>query len=152
MVDLCLFQLSIATLPTDEIPGNEKTDDSQGECAAPVDGRVAEKEVFHDVVVPAAHAEADVQDGPLPELGGEIVLFIRIRDKGIVGGHHGDIQVGEIAHEGGFVGARIPSGYYAILSELFNENEKAESYASRSNETRRSNECRRPEVCYPLHT
>ena len=36
------------------------------------------------VIVPAAHAETDVQDGPLPEAGCEIVLLIRVGNKRVI--------------------------------------------------------------------
>ena len=51
-----------------------------------------------------------MQDGPLPELGGEVVLLVRVRDEGVVGGHHGDVEVDEVVEEGRLVGAGVASG------------------------------------------
>ena len=62
------------------------------------------------MIVPAAHAEADIENRPLPELGGEVILFVWIRDEGVVGGHHGYIKMHKVAKEGRFVGARVASG------------------------------------------
>lgn len=62
------------------------------------------------MVVPAAHAEADVEDGPLPELGGKVILFVWVGDESVVGSHHRDVEMHEIAEEGRFVGARFTSG------------------------------------------
>lgn len=84
MVDFCRFEFFVTALPADEIPDEHACKDEQAESGAPVHGWVTEEEVFDDLVVPAAHAETDVQDGPLPELGGEVVLLIRIGDKGVI--------------------------------------------------------------------
>ena len=53
----------------------------------------------HTVVVPSTHAKPDVKQMPLPEAGGEVVLLIRIGDQGVVGGHHGNIEMNEILEE-----------------------------------------------------
>ena len=111
MVNLRHFQRIIAPLPADCVPAYQSHEEEEGKSRAPVYQRVTEKEVFDDVVVPAAHAEADVEDGPLPELGGEVVLFVWVRDKGVVGGHHSDVEVHEVAEEGGAVGVGVCSGH-----------------------------------------
>jgi hypothetical protein len=51
-----------------------------------------------------------VEERPLPRLGGEVVLFIWIRDESIVGSHHGNVEVDEVAEEGRFVGAWVACG------------------------------------------
>ena len=71
------------------------------------------------LVVPAAHAEADVEDGPLPELRGQVVLFVWVGDKGVVGCHHCHVQMNEILKEGRSVGAWITSGHYILLAFPF---------------------------------
>jgi hypothetical protein len=43
----------------------------------------------------------------LPEFGGQIILLVWIWNQGIVGCHHGDVQVDEVSEEGGFVGAWV---------------------------------------------
>ena len=55
------------------------------------------------VIVPTAHAEADVEKRPLPWLGGKVILLVGVGDKGVVGGHHGDVKVDEVAEEGRLV-------------------------------------------------
>ena len=62
------------------------------------------------MVVPATHAQADVQDRPLPEVRSEIILFVGVGDEGIVRGHHGNVEVDEVAKERGFVGTGVTSG------------------------------------------
>lgn len=51
------------------------------------------------MIIPPAHAETDVQEWPLPELGGEIVLLVWVRDKRVVRGHHGHVQVDKVTEE-----------------------------------------------------
>jgi hypothetical protein len=43
------------------------------------------------VIIPSAHAETDMEEWPLPELGGEIILLVWIRDKRVVGSHHSHV-------------------------------------------------------------
>jgi hypothetical protein len=59
------------------------------------------------VIVPAAHAETDMEDGPLPEAGGEVVLLVRIRDKRIVGSHHSNVKMDKVLEEWRLVVARV---------------------------------------------
>lgn len=84
VVDVRGFEFGVAALPADQVPGDEQPEDAEGGGGGPVDEGVAEEEVFDDWgelvekgerekgertgVVPAAHAEADVEEGPLPEL------------------------------------------------------------------------------------
>jgi hypothetical protein len=63
----------------------------------------AEEEVLDNVVVPAAHAEADVQKGPLPWCRGKVVLLVGVGDKSVVGSHHGNVEVDKVAEEGRLV-------------------------------------------------
>jgi hypothetical protein len=50
----------------------------------------------HTLVVPAAHTKADVEDWPFPEFGGEVILLVGVRNKSVVGGHHGDVEMDEV--------------------------------------------------------
>lgn len=110
VVNLVRLELSVPSLPANKIPHDKGTDGQQGEEGAPVDGRVTEKEVLDDVIVPATHTETNVEDWPLPELRGEVVLFVGIGDESIVGGHHRDVEVEEVPEERRSVGARIACG------------------------------------------
>lgn len=97
LINLRRFELIVPALPAHEVPCHHRAKNTEGEGAAPIDNRVAEEEVFDDVVVPAAHAKADVQDRPLPELRSEVILFVGIRHQGVVGRHHGHVEVHEVA-------------------------------------------------------
>ena len=66
------------------------------------------------VIVPAAHAETDIEDGPLPKFGCEVVLLVRIRDKRIVGCHHGNVQVDKITEKGRLVSTGITRGEFLV--------------------------------------
>lgn len=99
VINVVLGQLIVATLPADGVPGHEETEDAEGSGRTPVDEWVTEEEVLHNVVIPAAHAEADVQKWPLPWLGGKVVLLVWVWDQSVVGRHHGDVEVDEVTPE-----------------------------------------------------
>ena len=99
MVDLNRLEFLVTALPTNQIPAYKCKKANDGRCASPVHNRVAQEEVLDDMVIPAAHAKANIQNGPLPEMGCEIVLLVRIRDQGVVRSHHCDIEVYEITEE-----------------------------------------------------
>jgi hypothetical protein len=115
VVDLGPGELVVAALPADRVPGDHGEEEDDREGRAPVHERVAEQKVLDDVVVPAAHAETDVQEGPLPGLGGEIVLLVGVGDEGVVRGHHGDVEVDKVAEERRLVRARVASGDCSVL-------------------------------------
>lgn len=66
-------------------------------------------------VVPSTHTETDVEEGPLPELGGEVVLLVGVRDEGVVRGHHGDVEMDKILEEWRLVRAGVTSGNYVTV-------------------------------------
>ena len=109
MLHLSPLQGIVAPLPAHGIPSYQTAEREERERGAPVYDRVSEQEVFHDVVVPAAHPQPDVQDRPLPELGGEVVLLVGVGYEGVVGGHHCDVEVHEVTEEGGTVGVGVCS-------------------------------------------
>ena len=67
------------------------------------------------VIVPTAHAESNVEKGPLPEGGSEIILLVGVWYERVVGSHHGDVEVDEVAEEGRLVRARVASGDCSVL-------------------------------------
>lgn len=99
VVDIALGEVVVAALPAYAVPDDHQTEDGEGCGTAPVDEGVAEEEVLDDVVVPAAHAEADVEEWPLPWGGGEVVLFVWVGDEGVVGCHHCDVEVDKVTEE-----------------------------------------------------
>lgn len=103
VVNVVLAELVVAALPADGVPCDDQSEQSERGGAAPVHERVAEEEVLDNVVVPTTHAETDVQERPLPWSRGQIILLIWVRDKGIVGSHHGNVEVDEVAPEGRLV-------------------------------------------------
>jgi hypothetical protein len=123
VVDLGPGELVVAALPADRVPGDHAEEEDDREGRAPVDERVAEQEVLDDVVVPAAHTKTDVQEGPLPGLGGEVILLVGVGNEGVVRGHHGDVEVDKVAEEGRLVRARVASGDCSVLvmNKQYNE-------------------------------
>lgn len=91
LVNVELGKLPVPSLPAEDVPDGQKTKDTEPGSRAPIDEGVAEKEVLDDLVVPAAHPETNVQNGPLPPLRSQVILLIGIGHKGVVGGHHGNV-------------------------------------------------------------
>lgn len=116
LVDILLFELGVSALPSDKVPDNHECNYAQGGSRAPVDERISEKEVLDDGVIPATHTKTNMKKRPFPELGSEIILLVRVWDKSIVGGHHGNIQMNEILQEWRLIGSSIGGGYYNMLA------------------------------------
>lgn len=112
LVDLRLVEIDVAALPADEIPYNNKSKEGESGGRSPVHEWVTEEEIFDDGIVPAAHTQANVQDRPLPELRGKVILLIRIRHESVVGGCHCDVEMDEVLEEGRFVRIGVSSRYY----------------------------------------
>lgn len=68
MVDTSLVEVVVSTLPSDEVKEDHDDEGSKGSSRTPVHHWVAEEEVLDNAIFPAAHAESDVEDGPLPIL------------------------------------------------------------------------------------
>jgi len=62
-----------------------------------------------------------VEEGPLPPLGGKVILLVWIWDQGIVGGHHGNIEMDEILKERRSVGTRV-AGRNCVMSVVIFRN------------------------------
>lgn len=80
----------------------------------PYDQHQIEPRLVHDltVLIPSAHAEADIQQWPLPRLRRQIILLVGVWNQSIVGGHHSDIEMYKVLEKGRFVGAWIARRHY----------------------------------------
>lgn len=67
LIQILWLQLVVATLPADSVPNDHQGEYAQRGGGCPVHEWVAEEEVLDCVVVPRAHAQTDIEDGPLPE-------------------------------------------------------------------------------------
>lgn len=110
LVDVLLRELPDAPLPPQDVPESHHADYAERRRRHPVYEGVSEQEILGDLVVPATHTQAHVQDGPLPPLRGEVVLLVRVRHESVVRRHHSDIQVDEIVEERRLVLARVARG------------------------------------------
>lgn len=63
------------------------------------------------LVIPAAHTETDVKNGPLPKLRGEVILLIWVGYESIVRCHHGNVEMDEVLEERRLIRARISGGH-----------------------------------------
>lgn len=111
LVDINLLELVIAALPSNEVPKNHQCHNAERGSGHPVDQGVAKEEVFDDRVIPAAHTETNIKDGPLPELRGKIILLVWIRDECVIRSHHGHVQMNKILQERRLVGSSIGGRY-----------------------------------------
>lgn len=91
LVNAILAELLVATLPAESVPNNKKAKYTKSGGGAPVDERIAKQEILDSLVIPAAHSQANVKNRPLPPLGSQIVLLVRVGNKSVVRGHHGNV-------------------------------------------------------------
>lgn len=57
-----------------------------------------------------------MEERPLPRSRSQIILLVWIRDKSIVAGHHGDIEMDKVAEERRSVRAWVSRGHYTVLA------------------------------------
>jgi len=107
VVDLALGEIVNASLPSKDVPDDDQTGNTKRSGGAPVDERVAEKEVLDDVIAPTTHAKTDVEERPLPPLGSKVILLIGIGNQSVVGCHHSDVQVDKVVKERRLVHASL---------------------------------------------
>lgn len=88
-----VLEVVITALPANEVPEDLEGEDTERGGGSPVNEGVTKEEIFDGLVVPGAHTETDIENGPLPELGSEVVLLVWVWDKGVVGSHHGDVEM-----------------------------------------------------------
>lgn len=110
VVNLVLGEVVDASLPSEDVPDDDKTSNTERSGGTPVDERVAEKKVLDNIITPPTHAKTNVEDWPLPPLGSKIILLVGIRDQSVVGCHHSDIQVNKVVEERRFVHACLSGG------------------------------------------
>jgi len=114
VVNVPLRKIRVSTLPADSIPTEHKGENGKGGGRAPVDNRISEEIVLDDVIIPGAHPDTDMEDGPLPPFRSQVVLLIGFRHKGVVGRHHGNVKVDEVPQKGGSEGLFVGLGKYRI--------------------------------------
>lgn len=107
LVNILLGQLGVTALPANQVVGDKKAESGDRSSTGPVDEGVTEEEVLDNVVVPAAHAETNIEKRPLPRSRGQVILLVRIGDKSVVRSHHGDVQVNKVTKERRFVGTGV---------------------------------------------
>ena len=120
VVDLAIGEVVNASLPSKDVPDDDQTGNTKRSGGAPVDERVAKKEVLDDIITPTAHAKTNVKERPLPPLGSKVILLIGIGNQSVVRCHHSDVQVDEVMEERRLVHASL-SRRNCISSVLYYE-------------------------------
>lgn len=111
VVNFSRAQFPVASLPPQEVPAEQQTKGSETSSAPPIDQRVSKQVVLHHTIIPGAHTQADIQNGPLPELRGQVVLLVGVRHQRIIRCHHGNVEVNKVLQERRLIRARIPGGH-----------------------------------------
>jgi hypothetical protein len=111
LINVGLRELPEASLPSENIPDSNKTHSTQRQGRSPVGEGVAKEEVLDNLVIPATHAQTNVQNGPLPPLRSKIILLVGIGHKSVVRGHHGNVQVDKVVEEGRLILAGVSRGH-----------------------------------------
>lgn len=99
LINIIVGEILATSLPSKEIEDKSETKHSQCGSGSPVDDWVTQQEVLDNLIIPRAHSQTNVQNWPLPPEGGEVVLLVWVWYEGVVGGHHGNVQVKEIPQE-----------------------------------------------------
>lgn len=105
------FPILIMPLHPEQRHAEGQDGENQADGSTPPDERVSDEVILDLVVAPAAHPETLVQPWPLGGKGGEDVFLVGVGDEGVVGGHHGDVQVPEVAEERRFVELHVARWY-----------------------------------------
>ena len=96
---LTRIHIGVFPLHTHEIYDEDGNGQCQAECAAPPNDRCTKEVIFALVVAPSTHTQTKSQEWPISRLGGQYVVFVRVRNQGVIGSHHSHVEMPEIAHE-----------------------------------------------------
>ena len=83
-----------------------------------------------------------MEQGPLPPLRSKVILLVWVRNKGIVGSHHSNIEMDEIAKERRLVRPWVSRRHCRLLLADILLFMKLMAYAYHSSGSRRSNGCK----------
>jgi len=94
------FHVGIFSLLPEQVKPEEKYRDEQTDSRSLPDQRCANEVVLELVVAPTTHAKSKVLEWPIKRLGRQDVELVRVRYQSVVGRHHSNVEVPEIAEEG----------------------------------------------------
>lgn len=96
-----LTRLHIDVLPlhAHEVHDESEEAEAKTDSAAPPDDWRAKKVILRLTISPTAHAQTDAEERPVSWLGREDIFFVRIGNECVVGRHHRNVEVPEVAQE-----------------------------------------------------
>ena len=109
---LTWIHIDISSLLTHQV--HHKSDDrqTQADRASPPDDRRPKEVILRLIVTPATHTKTQMHERPIEGLRGQDIFLIGVRDKCIVGRHHGDVEMPEVAKEGRAIVSSFASRHY----------------------------------------
>lgn len=86
-------------LHSQQVYRNDEQRQDQAESSAPPEKRVAQEVELDLIVAPSAHPQSGMEPRPFRGSRGEDILLVRIRNESVVGSHHRNVEVYEVAEE-----------------------------------------------------
>lgn len=109
--ELTRIHVNILALLPQQIHSKDAHRQNQTESGTPPDNWGSNEIVFRLVVAPSTHPQAEFEPWPVSWFGSEDILLVGVGDEGVVGCHHGYVEMPEIAQERRFVELHISSGH-----------------------------------------
>lgn len=94
------FHVDIFPLLPEQVKPEEKYRDEQTDGRSLPDQRCADEVVLELLVAPTTHAKSKVLEWPIERRGRQDVELVRVRYQSVIGRHHSNVEVPEIAEEG----------------------------------------------------
>lgn len=79
-----MFPINVMPLLPHQVAGNDEDSCNQARCSGPPHNRVPNEVVLGLIITPTAHAQPEVEPGPVRGRRREDIFLIRIRDERIV--------------------------------------------------------------------
>jgi hypothetical protein len=93
------FHIDISPLHPEHIRTKCEQANRKADGATPPNNGRTDQVVLGHHIGPTAHAQAEPHERPIPRSGRENVLFVWVRNKGVIRCHHGDVQVPKVTKE-----------------------------------------------------
>ena len=93
------FHVDKFPLLPEQVKPEEKYRDEQADSRSLPDQRRADEVVLDLLVAPATHAKSKVLEWPVERRGRQDVELVRVRYQSVVGRHHSNVEVPEVAEE-----------------------------------------------------
>ena len=94
------LHVDIFPLLPEQVKPEEKHRDEQADGGSLPDQRCADEVVLDLLVAPTTHAKSKVLKRPIERRGRQNVKLVRVRYQSVVGCHHSNVEVPEVAEEG----------------------------------------------------